>query len=128
MSIINTAEKRTDVDMVNLTGADLGFTSYCTTTELFARAKELGLGQLRAEVCPHYLLQNTDQLFDDFDDTDLSFGMAPIRDSWYYWRVFTVHYYDNGPGLDVKDAGPHDNWSLGSVLAFSLPPAQPPEF
>ncbi len=100
-----TAQNKEKLDYVRLTVADLGFTSYPTTDQLYARAEELGLELLPAEFGPNYRLQNLDQPEGDWFYT----GMKQIADS------------DGDP--DVFDLGRRgdDLWLDGCMGAPGLP-------
>lgn len=115
MKKITTTTEPTNVDMINLTVADLGFTSYCTTTELFARAKALGLELCPAEVGPHYRLQYTDQPEDEYR----SIGMEPIADSDGYPSVFCLHHDGDLLKLYAYSANPDFQWDPAREFAFS---------
>lgn len=106
----STAEK---VNIVRLKVRDLGFTSYPTTTELFAKAEEFGLELCPAEVGPHYCLQYTDQPLHEW----LFVGMEPLvvgSDP----RVFTLEHSTYGLELNYGWAGSGDGWGLDDEFVF----------
>ncbi len=110
-----TAKEHYPLDTILLTVADLGFTDYCTTTQLFARAQELGLELCPAEIGPHYRLQYTDQPSGEY----LSIGMQSIAASDSP-EVFGMGRHGNGLWLSTSDARPGDSWNTARKLVFCL--------
>ncbi len=101
------------VDVVRLKVRDLGFTSYPTTTELFAKAEEFGLELCPAEVGPQYRLQHTDQPMGEW----FYIGMKPVVASGYP-RVFVLGHDDDGLWLNRSWAKPRDRWFLDIKFVF----------
>lgn len=110
------ATERETVETIRLTIADLGFSNGCTTTQLFARAKELGLEFCPAEVGPHYRLQYLDQP----ENENLSIGMEPITDSHLNPYVFLLRHGGDKLGLGASGAIPDSHWDAGRRIAFRL--------
>lgn len=109
--------KKQSVDLVVLTPADLGFTSYPTTTELFARAKEQGYDLCPAEIGPRLRAQYKDQPNGEW----LSIANEPITDSGGYPGVFAVgRDSDGGRWLHAGWADPEGQWDLGGRVVFRL--------
>lgn len=107
-------EEKESIDLVVLTPADLGFTTYPTTAELFARAKEQGYGLCPAEVGPRLAgtLEEAGWLY---------VAMEPITDSDGYPRVFLVgRYGDGGQWLGTDWTGPGSRWDLSYRIVFTL--------
>ena len=96
----------TKLDLVKVTGADLGFNeSGATTEEIFARANERGLGLCPAEVGPALRDQYSDQPMDEH----LRIGMEPI-DSDGSPRVFSVRRGEDGRWLHTDDVYSAPSW------------------
>jgi len=112
------AAARTDVDLVAVSAADLGFTAESVRLkDLYARAEALGLGLAPAEVGPALRLQYTDQRVGEF----LRIGMKPI----VTWRgddvIFVV--VNGGAGLILmgENAGANAQTSASTPFLFVRP-------
>lgn len=93
---------------------NLGFTEPPTTTELFARIREVG-SLCPAEVGPHLRLTDADQP----NGTAYWIMMETISDSHGYPNVFSVGRLDDGGRwLGAYCARPGRRWALGSVVVF----------
>lgn len=108
------SKKKETLNLAILTPADLGFTTYSTTTELYARAKEKGYDLCSAEVGP--------QIAGTLEETDwLCIAMEPITDSDGRPRVFAVgRDGDGGRWLYARWAAPGDQWDLDCRIVFRL--------
>lgn len=107
-------EEKESIDLVVLTPADLGFTTYPTTDELFARAEEQGYGLCPAEVGPRLAgtLEEAGWLY---------VAMEPITDSGGDPRVFHVlRDGDGGQWLITDWARPDGQWDLSYRIVFRL--------
>ena len=104
------------ITLVRFTIADLGFPNGCTTTQLFARRKELGLEFCPAATGPHYRLQYLDQP----DGEYLSIGMKPITGSDGNPLVFDLNRNGDQLKLHACRANPDDPWRPGNEIAFRL--------
>lgn len=78
------AAEETEVDLVKVTIAELGFTKGATHERIYSRAKKLGLELCPSEVGPQLRLQYKDQPKDE----EVRVGMKPIRSSGGYLRGF----------------------------------------
>jgi len=76
----------TEVDLVNVSVAELGFKKGATRADIYKRALELGLELCPAEVGPQLRLQYKDQPRGEW----LRIGMEPLADSDGYPNVFDV--------------------------------------
>lgn len=110
-----TLPKPTNIKLVQSTVADLGFKAQPTTTELFARIKEVG-NFCPAEVGPHLRLADTDQE----RGTCYWIAMEPILCSDGAPRVFRVRRPADGLqwSLSTSHACSHDPWFLGNRIVF----------
>lgn len=110
-------KEKEEVDLVVLTPSDLGFTSYPSTTELFARAKESGYDLCPAEVGPRLREIYADQP----NGEGLYIGMERITASDGHPDVFAVERYSDGEQwLYAHWAFPDDQWGLGCRIVFRL--------
>lgn len=111
-----TLPESVEVQLTRAKVRDLGFKKAPTTSELFARIKEVG-DLCPAEVGPHIRLALNDQLNGDW----FSVAMEPITDSDGGRGVFSVERYDDGEQwLGAYYARPGYRWDLGSEVVFCL--------
>jgi hypothetical protein len=103
------------IDVVRLKVRDLGFTSYPTTNQLFAKAQEFGLELCPAEVGPQYRLQYTDQPRGDW----FYIGMKPVVAPGNP-RVFELAHNVDGLWLNDNWAFPDLEWLLDLTFVFRL--------
>lgn len=89
------APEETELKLVRVTVAELGFENGATRADIYARAEEFGLDLCPAEVGPQLRLQYADQLTDEY----LLVGMEPITDSDGSLNVFNVGHDDDGRWL-----------------------------
>ncbi|MEA1929787.1 MAG: hypothetical protein U9M92_02845 [Patescibacteria group bacterium] len=82
------APEKTEVDLVNVSVAELGFKDGATREKIYKRAMELGLKLCPAEVGPQLRLQYLDQPQGEW----LLIGMEPITGSGGDPRVFVVEH------------------------------------
>ncbi len=110
-------KKKEEIDLVTLTPQELGFTSYPTTTELFARAKEQGY-----ELCPAEIGPRLREMYKDQPNSEwLWVAHEPITDSDGYPNVFTVERCTDGRlWLNTRWTYPDSQWDLGVRLVFRL--------
>jgi len=100
----------TEVDLVKVTVAELGFKDGARRDQIYERAKEFGLELCPSEVGPQLRLQYKDQPLNEW----ILIGMEPIRGSDGDLDVFNVEHYVSGIWL-VSDCGsPGDVW--GDVI------------
>ncbi|MDP3996150.1 MAG: hypothetical protein Q8P86_00455 [bacterium] len=86
------ADKKTEVDLVIVSNAELGFENGATVKETYSRAKEFGLELCPNEVGPQLRLQYKDQPKGEW----LLVAMEPITDSFNGSRVFNVGRLNDG--------------------------------
>lgn len=108
------AAEPTEVDVVVLTVADLGFPRGATRTEIYDKALSLGLELCPAEVGPQLRLQYPDQPNGEW----FLIGMEPIVDSDGDPMVFYLGHRDDGRWLNASLGRPDDEWSSNSRWAF----------
>lgn len=112
----------TEVDLANVSVADLGFKNGAKRSEIYDRAKELGLALCPAEVGPQLRLQYLDQP----NDERLRIAMEPIADSGRVLGVFFVERYDGGDRWLSADYGfPEYFWNAGDRFVFASSPSFP---
>jgi hypothetical protein len=85
-STFTTSDKETELNLVNVSVAELGFKNGATRKDIYYRAKELGLELCPAEVGPQLRLQYKDQPNGEW----LLIGMEPISGSDGFLDVFDV--------------------------------------
>jgi hypothetical protein len=111
------ATSETDVNIVLLSVADLGFKNGAEYGKICSRAKELGLELCPAEVGSQLRLQYKDQPNGEW----LIVAMKPITDSDDDLELFVVERDDFGLWLYI-DYGYSDNfWDSSNRFAFVLP-------
>ena len=103
------AAAETEVDLVNVSVAELGFKDGATYEAICTRAKEFGLNRCPAEVGPKLRLEYTDQPYGEW----LRIAMEPITDSGGYLYIFGVDY-DCGDRWLYGDGGDPDFFWDGS--------------
>lgn len=106
--------ERTEVNLVSVTVAELGFKKGATRREIYERAQELGLSLCPAEVGPQLRLQYLDQPLGEW----LIIGMEPIADSDGGLSVFGVGRGGGGRWLGGGDGIPDDFWDGGDRFVF----------
>ena len=105
MSAFTAVSQKTEVDLVVVSVAELGFKNGASRSEIYKCAEELGLEICPPEVGPQLCLQLKDQPSSEL----LFIGMEPIFDSDGYPSVFIVGHYGNDPRLD-SHRGRSDNF------------------
>lgn len=100
------ATEKTEVDLVNVSVAELGFKDDAHQQDIYQRAQELGLEICPAEVGPQLRLQYKDQSMNEW----LFIGMEPIIDSDGDLYVFSVERGDDGRWLDGNYGRPDFFW------------------
>ena len=111
------ATEGTEVDLVKVTVAELGFKKGARRDQIYDRAKEFGLELCPPEVGPQLRLQYQDQPNGEW----VFIGMEPITDSDGDLNVF--HVKRNGSGLWLHGAWGYPDyvWSPGRQWVFRLP-------
>lgn len=100
-------EVELELDLVNVSVAELGFANGATRREIYERAIKLGLELCPSEVGPQLRLQYKDQPLNEW----VLVGMEPIADSGGGPRVFHVAHVGGGLWLSSNDGLPVDVWS-----------------
>ena len=111
------ATEATEIDLVKVTVAELGFKKGARRDQIYERAKELGLELCPSEVGPQLRLQYQDQPNGEW----LLIGMEPVADSDGDLNVFGVRRHDSGRWLDGHWGGPGHVWDAGYRWLFCLP-------
>jgi hypothetical protein len=111
---VSVASQQTDVDLVVLTVAELGFVKGATRKEIYARAQELGLQLCPAEVGPALRLAYPDQPYGEW----LIIAMESITDSSGDPDVFLVDHDDDGRWLSSIYGNPDDFWHADRRWVF----------
>ena len=109
------AAEETELDLVVVSVAELGFKNGATREQIYARAKELDLDLCPAEVGPQLRLQDKDQPNGEW----LVIAMEPITDSDGYLLLFDVERLDSDLWLHGYDAYPGYVWLAASRFVFS---------
>lgn len=111
-----TLPEPTEIQLGKVKVKDLGFTEMPTTTELFARIKEVG-DLCPAEAGPHLRRADKDQP----KETGYWVAMEPIADSDGHPFVLRVDRdVDGGRWLFTDCADPDDRWRLEREIVFRL--------
>ena len=105
-SVFTASETEIEVDLVNVSVAELGFKDGATRRDIYERALELGLGLCHAEVSPQLRLQYKDQPMGEW----LLIGMELISNSRGGLSVFNVGHDGDGFWLDGYGGYPDDFW------------------
>jgi len=101
------AKEETDLDLVLVSVADLGFKNGATRDQIYAQARELGLETVPPEVGPQLRLQYKDQPLNEW----ILVAMEPVADSDGRLRVFSVELDDSGLWLYGAEGRPGCFWS-----------------
>lgn len=109
------APEPVDIDLVAVSGADLGFTRQTRRDEIYSRALELGLKLCPPEVGPALREQYQDQSKGEWR----LIAMEPIADSDGRLRVFGVERGGDGRWLSASDGRPGGGWDPEGVWVFS---------
>lgn len=111
------SSKLTEVDLVNLSVAELGFKDGATRKDIYERAISLGLELCPNEVGPQLRLQYKDQPMGEW----LCIAMKPIADSLGFLDVFLVEHDDDGLWLDGVSGSPGSFLDGSDRLVFVRP-------
>ena len=107
----------TEVDLVKVTVAGLGFKQGARRDQIYERARELGLELCPPEVGPQLRLQYKDQPIGEW----LLIAMEPFAGSDGCLRVFDVWHDGRGLWLDGYYGRPGYFWGPGSQWVFVRP-------
>lgn len=111
------AIEKTEVDLVNVSVAELGFKDGATRKDIYERAVGLGLELCPNEVGPQLRLQYKDQPNGEW----LLIAMEPITDSDGLLSVFRVVHDDHSLWLRGYDGSPDDFWRGRDRFVFVRP-------
>ncbi|OGZ32058.1 MAG: hypothetical protein A3H02_02710 [Candidatus Niyogibacteria bacterium RIFCSPLOWO2_12_FULL_41_13] len=111
------AAEKTEVDLVKVTVAELGFKKGARRDQIYKRTKELGLVLCPPEVGPQLRLQYQDQPNGEW----ILVGMKPITGSCGYLLVFRVERGDSGLWLNSYWSSFAYVWSPDDWWVFCLP-------
>jgi len=114
---IKLSQNQVQLDLIRISGADLGFKEAVRYDQICAKAKELGLELCPAEVGPALRLAYPDQPYGDW----LRIAMESISDSGGYLWIFGVFRGDVDRWLGAGYGGPDGLWGPGDVWVFVLP-------
>ncbi|MFA5355628.1 MAG: hypothetical protein WC302_02800 [Candidatus Paceibacterota bacterium] len=111
------ATEATEVDLVRVTVAELGFEKGARRDQIYDRAKEFGLELCPPEVGPQLRLQYKDQPNNEW----ILVGMEPITDSDGDLSVFDVRRDDSSLWLSSYLSNPDDVCYPDNLWIFRLP-------
>lgn len=111
------SDREMELDLVNLSVADLGFKDGATRKDIIAKAIEQGMELCPAEVGPQIRLQYPDQPKGEW----FVIAMEPITDSNGSLSVFDVAHDKGGRWLSAGDGDPANFWIAGSRFVFVRP-------
>ena len=112
-----TAAQETELDLVKVTVAELGFKKGARREQIYIRAKELGLELCPSEVGPQLRLQYQDQPNGEW----LLIAMEPITGSDGGLGVFSVERGGSGLWLRSDYGGPGNFWHPDAQWVFVRP-------
>ena len=112
---ITAAPAEAEIELVNVSVRELGFEEGATREQIYARARECGLGLIPAEAGPHLRLLYTDQPLGEW----LLIGMEPIVDSGGRPRLFYLERDVDGHWLDTDCGTPERFWYAGYRWVFT---------
>lgn len=107
------ASKEIEVELVNISVAELGFAEIERKKNIYLRAQELGLDLCPAEVGPQLRLQFIDEPIVE-DDSPLiamePIAMKPVPDLRRDLRIFQIDRNYKGSWLISRNADPYGFW------------------
>lgn len=107
-------DKEEQINLVNISVADLGFDQATRYDAICQRAKERGLELCPPEVGPQLRLQYLDQPFGEW----IRVAMEAIRGSDVDLDVFVVGHDDDGLWLHSRYGNPDDLWDPDDRFVF----------
>ena len=116
-SMFSIATTETEINLVKVTVAELGFPNSATRAQICEAALKQGLFLCPAEVGPQVRLQYLDQPRGDW----FRIGMEPIPDSGGDPNVFDVGHDDAGRWLNSNWYRPDNVWDASCAWVFCLP-------
>lgn len=112
---ITLADAETEIELVLVSVADLGFSKATRRDAIYDRAKEFGLDLVPTEVGPQLRLQYTDQPLNEW----MVMAMEPIMDSDGDQHVFRVAHDDDGRWLYSGNGDPASVWDPDDRWVFA---------
>lgn len=109
-----TLKSRELVDLIHLKVADLGFTDYPTTDQIYETARRFGLELCPPEVGPELRLKYADQPLNEWK----YIAMKQITGSYGRPHVFRLVRHTGGLWLYTSWAVPTDKWNLDAKFVF----------
>ncbi len=120
---------KTEIELVNVSVAELGFENSATRDEIYTRAHERGLDLVPADAGPQLRLQYTDQPTYEW----VVMAMEPMAGSSGSLSLFCVERSGTFPWLRARYSGPDHLWggraSLGvfppqtKIMSWTIDPA-----
>ena len=107
------ATEETEIDLVVVSAAELGFKDATTLEQIYTRAKKLGLNLCPAEVGPQLCLQHKDQ-----PNRELLIAMEPIIGLTDYLSLFKLVRSAFTLCLCCYSASPACSWTPSSRFVF----------
>lgn len=109
------APELVDIDLIRVSGKDLGFTRQTRRDEIYRRGLELGL-----ELCPPEAGPALREQYSDLPAGEWHLiAMEPIADSGGNLGVFRVERDGDGRWLDARNGDPDRGWRPEVVWVFS---------
>lgn len=109
-------KKKEEITLIRLTVADLGFSGYATTDQIYARAETLGLELCPPDTGPNYRLKYQNQPLGEW----IYVGMKQIAVRDGGPRVFDLGRVGGGLWLVSDWATPGGEWNPSSGFVFRL--------
>ena len=111
-----TGKNREEITLIRLTVADLGFAQGANTSQIFARAQELGLELCPPDTGPNYRLKYQNQPLGEW----IYVGMEPITASFGLPSLFKLFHNAVGLWLSSTWAKPDHVWLPDYEFVFRL--------
>ena len=111
------ADEETEVDLVKVTVAELGFKKGARRNQIYERARDLGLELCPPEVGPQLRLQYQDQPNGEW----ILVAMEPIVDSDGDPKLFNVERNDSELWLNSNWSNPDNFWNADNQWVFCRP-------
>lgn len=109
--------KEMELDLVAITGKELGFEEPTEFQNIVVKAKEMGLQLCPAQVGPELRLQYDDQPPGPW----LVIGMEPMNDSKGSPKLFGLGWNDNGLHLETYGAAARSPFPIDHKIVFVQP-------
>lgn len=109
------ASEERELELVQVTVAELGFPEGATRKEIYEAALAAGLNLCPPEVGPQLCLQYPDQSLNEW----MQIGMDPIAYSDGNLHVFSVGHNDDGRWLHSNSGNPGSRWDADDRWVFA---------